>query len=91
MSDPAEVKAILEDTLENPYWAGYYNEAPSEKCKEYISLQFYYSEYEDDETAEEMDSLEAEMTPEDLKHLLKYAGNTPEREKILKRLETLEK
>ena len=91
MIDTKEVKSILDDTLENPYWAGYYNGAPSDKCKEYIALQFYYSEYEDDDAAEAMDAMEADLTLDDWKHLLKYAGNTPEHGRILKKIEALEK
>lgn len=77
MIDQNEVKEILEDTLENPYWAEYYNNAPSEACKKFIAMEFYYSEFEDDDIAEELDRLEKDLSLEDWKHLFKYVDNNP--------------
>ena len=90
MTDREEVREILEETMENPFWAAYYNDAPSDRCKEYIALEFYYSEYEDDETARALDQMENDLAIEDWKHLLKYSGNNPGRGKIAKRITELE-
>ena len=89
MADRDEVRAILEDTLENPYWAAYYHDAPSDRCREFIALEFYYSEYEDEDTGEEMDRIEAVMDAAELRHLLKYCGNNPRKKALHDRIESL--
>lgn len=91
MIDMDEVKSILDDTLENPYWAEYYNGAPSDKCKEYIALEFYYSEYEDDETAEAMDAIEEQLGADDLRWLMKFCGNNPRKGILAKKIAALGK
>lgn len=91
MIDMDEVKSILDDTLENPYWAEYYNGAPSDKCKEYIALEFYYSEYEDDETADAMDEIEKQLSADDLRWLMKFCGNNPRKGILAQKITALEK
>lgn len=91
MIDMDEVRSILDDTLENPYWAEYYNGAPSDKCKEYIALEFYYSEYEDDETADAMDEIESQLSAEDLRWLMKFCGNNPRKGVLARKIAELEK
>ena len=81
----------LKEWLENPTWRKYYEEAPSEKCREYIALEFQYSDTEDEEIAEEMDALLETLKAEDLRHLAAYAGNNPQKAAFLKRAEELEK
>ena len=44
MIDRDKVRANLAEWLENPSWAEYYGGAPSERCREFIALEFYYSE-----------------------------------------------
>ena len=73
----------LKEWLENPTWRKYYEEAPSEKCREYITLEFRYSDTEDEEIAEEMDALLETLGAEELRHLAAYAGNTPQRTILL--------
>ena len=85
MIDWEKVRENLEEVLENPAWMEYYREAPSDKCREFIALEFYYSEYEEEETAEEMDRLEAELDIPDLRHLMAWCGNNP-RKGILDRM-----
>ena len=80
----------LAEWLENPYWAGYYREAPSQVCKDYIALQFLYSDKGEDELAFELDLMEDFLSLDDWKHLLKYSAPGPERGKILKRIRKLE-
>ena len=77
MIDRNEVREILEETMENPFWAEYYNKAPSDRCREFIALEFYNSEYEDEETGAAMDAIEDEMDIDDLRHLYRYCGNNP--------------
>ena len=81
----------LQEWLENPYWASYYKEAPSENCKHYIALELYASDTDSDEAWKLMDDLEPKLTLEDWQHLLKYSSVGPGRAKILRKIEELEK
>ena len=85
-----ELEKNLEEWLENPFWRGYYEQAPSEKCREFIALEFCYSEYEEEETAEAMDRIEENLGIEDLRHLLKYVGHNPRKGYLAKRIAELE-
>lgn len=89
MADRDEVRSILEDTLENPYWAAYYHGAPSDRCREFIALEFYYSEYEDEEVGAEMDRIEEKMDAAELRHLLKHCGNNPRKKVLHDRIDAL--
>ena len=79
----------LQSWLDNPYWAGYYNDAPSGACKAVVALEFYYSDTEDDEVVDLMKLSEEKLSLEDLEHLAKYAGNTPRKGQLMKRIEEL--
>ena len=81
----------MKSWLENPYWLGYYEEAPTEICKTLVALEFYYSDTEDEEASELMDQMEGKLGLEDLKHLLKYCGQNPRRAKIAAAIAELEK
>ncbi|MBQ9251572.1 MAG: hypothetical protein IJ188_02925 [Clostridia bacterium] len=83
------VKEVLTEWLDNPYWAAYYNDAPTEECKHYVALQMYASDTEDEEAFEELDQLLKHMGLPELNHLLQYAGNTPERARIAKIIDHL--
>ena len=72
----------LKGWLRNPCWREYYEGAPTEKCRELIAMEFYYSEYELDETAAELDRIEEKLSLEDWKYLLKWCDNNP-RKKII--------
>lgn len=69
--------------MKNPFWREYLETAPSEQCKEYIKLEFYYSDLtiagsdERDEVAKAMQQYESQFSVLDWKHLQKYAGNNP--------------
>lgn len=84
------VKENLEDWLGNPSWRAYYEEAPSGKCRELIALEFYYSEYEMDETVREMETIEGELALEDWRYLYRHCGNNPRKKMIRERMEELE-
>lgn len=77
-----KVAENLKKWMKNPYWRKYYEDAPTEKSRELIALEFYYSEYELDETIAELDRIEEELSLEDWKYLLKWCGNNP-RKKII--------
>ena len=80
----------IREWLENPYWKKYYEDAPSDPCREYIALEFRYSDTEDEEIGEEMDRLLETLRAVDLRHLAAYAGNNPERAALLRLAEEME-
>jgi hypothetical protein len=75
--DMEAFRESVDSFLENPHWRTYHDEAPSEACRKYVELDFYYSDTEDEEAAETMDALEPSLTAADWEHLKRYAGNTP--------------
>ena len=77
MTDTEKVRENLAEWLKNPSWAEYYGGAPSERCREFIALEFYYSEYEEEEAAEAMDGIEDGMDAEELRYLFSRCGNNP--------------
>ena len=90
MVDENAVKECLQEWLENKFWEAYYNDAPSERCKKYIALDFYYSDTEDDDVAEVLDELEDSLELNDWKYLLKHSQPGPERGKLLRKVAELE-
>ena len=81
-----ELQKNLEEWLENPAWREYYETAPSEQCREFIALEFLYSDEESDEIAAAMDEKEKGLTIQDWKHLYKYCGNNPRKTFIQKKI-----
>ena len=77
MTDTEKVRENLAEWLKNPSWAEYCGGAPSERCREFIALEFYYSEYEEEEAAEAMDGIEDGMDAEELRYLFSRCGNNP--------------
>ena len=77
MTDGNGAGKELAEWLENPAWAAYYHGAPSERCREFIALEFRYSDYEEDEDAEKMDRIEETLDVTDLKYLMRFCGNNP--------------
>lgn len=63
------IESNLKDWLQNPTWKAYYDEAPTEKCKEYIALDFYASETESDEAFTLLDKMIRELDYESLNYL----------------------
>ena len=84
------VQGSLTKWMENPFWREYWETAPSERCRELIALEFYYSEYMTHEAVEAMRSLEESLSLEDWKHLYRYCGINPRRGFIAKRIRELE-
>ena len=81
-----ELQKNLEEWPENPAWRKYYEKAPSEQCREFIALEFLYSDEESDEIAAAMDEKEKGLTIQDWKHLYKYCGNNPRKLFIEKKI-----
>ena len=86
----AELRRNLKEWLKNPAWREYYETAPSDLCRLYISVEFWESEYDEDAAAEAVKNLEKSLSPEDWKHLYRYCGNNPRKEYIHDRIMDLE-
>lgn len=84
-----EFDAAVAEFMENSYWKKYYENAPTELCKEYITMEFYSSEYQTPEAEAVMGEMEEELALEDWKYLLKYCGNNPRKTFILKKIDSL--
>lgn len=90
MVDKDDIQENLKEWLENPSWAEYYNAAPSDRCREFIALEFYYSETENDEVLQTMDAIEDEMNAAELRHLMKWCGNNPRKSVLARKIEKIE-
>ena len=91
MIDRNEIRENLEEWLKNPYWAEYYRSAPSDRCREFIALEFYNSGEEDDEACEAMDAIEEQMNAEEFRHLMNYCGNNPRKGILARKIAEREK
>ena len=91
MIDRDDLQKNLEEWLKNPYWAEYYRGAPSDRCREFIALEFYNSEEEDEEVGEAMDEIEEQMNAEELRHLMNYCGNNPRKGILARKIAEKEK
>lgn len=80
----AEYDEAVSLYMENPHWRGYYETAPSEVCREFIAMEFYYSEHQTGEAEDILSEMEEELGLEDWQHLLKYCGNNPRKGFIMK-------
>lgn len=68
-----------------------YRDAPSDLCRQFIALHWYYSDCEDEEAGVEMDRIEQEeLDIPDLRWLMKYSGNNPWKKRLQDRIRELE-
>ena len=86
MINQNDVQENLKAWLENPFWAEYYNGAPSDRCREFIALEFYCSEYGEDEAGGTMDAVEETLDVGDLRYLFRCCGNNPRRGILARRI-----
>ena len=84
-----ELQATIESFLENPFWAGYYDAAPS-GAKEIIALGFYMSSSErahnDPEARSVLEECREALEKEDIAYLAQNSPNPHERAFYRKRL-----
>lgn len=72
------IKIALNRFLKNDSWREEYENAPTDKCKRYIALSFYWSTYLDaDDYKEEAESLKASFGLEDWKYLYRQSSPNP--------------
>lgn len=88
MINKQAVRENLDERLQNPTWKKHYDGAPSQKCREYIALDFYASETEDEEAFDALDAKLRELSREDVQYLYEQAYG-PEKAKFAKLLEEL--
>ena len=87
--DEKELRKTIESFLENPFWAGYYDAAPS-GAKEIIALGFYMSSSErahnDPEAQSVLEECRKALDEEDISYLARNSPNPYERALYRKRL-----
>ena len=88
MVNPRAVRDNLKEWLKNPTWAKYYNGAKTELLREYIALDFYASETENEEAFEKMDRLLMDMNKAEVQYLYENCIG-PEKAKYHKLLERM--
>ena len=80
--DKKELREAIEGFLENPFWASYYDAAPS-GAKEIIALEFYMSSSErahnDPEAWSVLEECRAALETEDIDYLAENSPNPYER------------
>ena len=87
--DEKELRKTIESFLENPFWAGYYDAAPS-GAKEIIALGFYMSSSErahnDPEAQSVLEECRRALEKEEISYLAQNSPNPYERALYRKRL-----
>ena len=87
--DEKELQKTIESFLENPFWAEYYDAAPS-GAKEIIALEFYRSSSErahhDPEAQSVLEECREALEKEDISYLAQNSPNPYERALYRKRL-----
>ena len=91
--DENKIQRAVEIFCSNPYWNEYYETAPTETCKRYIELKFYFSEYggeipDYDDFKSECVKIEKEFIKVDWEHLYKYCGNNPKKVYYKRKIES---
>ena len=88
-----QLKNAVNVFRENSYWRSYYDDAPSDKCREYIAFDFacsiYLKKEINNEYWEQNNKLENELDYDDWKWLYKHSGNNPTRKKYKKKMEEM--
>lgn len=75
MSQKERLEKAVQIFSKNEYWKEYYENAPSELCKEHIACEFSYSEFSVPADLERGHEIEPDLTKDDWKYLLSYAAN----------------
>ena len=87
--DEKELQKTIEGFLENPFWAGYYDAAPS-GAKEIIALEFYMSSNErahnDPEAQSVLEECREALEKDDVAYLAQNSPNPYERAFYRKRM-----
>lgn len=76
------IKLSVEQFCNNPYWKEYYQGAPTNFCRQYIALKFYYSNHlgqihDYEQFRAELCELEEKFVKSDWQHLYRYCANNP--------------
>lgn len=85
------IKIALNRFLKNDSWREEYENAPTDKCKRYMALTFYWSIYFDaDDYKEEEEALKASFGLEDWKYLYRHSRPNPFKALCAKMIRKLE-
>ena len=90
MANTKNIRKTVEEFTKNPHWKKYYEQAPSDGCKQHIALTFYSSFYgESADIKQRKVSLEADFTITDWQYLYDNAGNNPFKTTCKQKIEDL--
>ena len=77
MASAKRIEKIFQTFMANNYWKEYYDGAKSDRQREKIKLDLYYSDTCDESVMPEILKLEDEMTAEEWEHELGYTMPCP--------------
>ena len=91
MIDPKDYERAIQSFRQNPFWRGYYDDAPTERLKEWIGYQFCFSSgvKPKDDVISNLKRLENELNYQEWEYLHKYAGNNPFKARCRRMMEEL--
>ena len=90
MANTEKIQKAVEEFTKNPHWKKYYEQAPSDGCKQHIALTFCFSLYgEAGDIKQRTAELEAAFTVTDWQYLYDHAGNNPFKAKCKQKIEEL--
>ena len=90
MTKTNKMQEAVAEFTKNPYWQKYYEQAPSEGCKQHIALTFCYSLYGEPANIKERKAeLEKNFTVTDWKYLYDHEGNNPFKAKCKRKINEL--
>lgn len=85
-----ERKKALKAFLQNEYWREYYENAPSDTCKEYIELGFLWSKYaRNGDENDRPPRFKGELDINDLQYLHDHEGNNRMKYNYKKKIDAL--
>lgn len=82
MIEESKRKDAIDGFLKNPYWKRYYDNAPTDECREYIACTFSFSKHGDPDDLSRKKSIEPKLKASDWRYLYENEGN-PQMKSIL--------
>ena len=93
--DKKKMESAFQLYMKNPSWRDYYNNAPSEDCKNYIRFGWYRSQYGEPKDPEEFKKLRDlywnKLSIKDWEYIRDHAGNSPFRKVCSDKIRELSK
>ena len=79
--DDKKVEEAFVEYMENPAWKRYYENAPTDECRQYIKFNWYRSKFGEPKDVEEFKRLRndywSKLSVEDWEYIMENVGNSP--------------